>query len=97
MATPSGLLRRYSFDDGFGETTSAFTICSLWMVEALARIGKEEDARTLFELVLSHANDVGLLSEDIDPTTGELWGNFPQTYSHFGVINAAFALDAAAR
>lgn len=96
LSTSSGLLRRYALeDDGFGETTSSFTICSFWMVEALAHVGRKDEAVKMFEKIMSHANPVGLFSEDIDPSTGMLWGNFPQTYSHVGVINAAFAIDSA--
>lgn len=86
------LLRRYIAPDDFGETTNCFTICSFWLAEAYARTGKLEKARELFEALLARANPLGLYSEDIDPATGELWGNFPQTYSHVGLINAAFAL-----
>lgn len=96
LSMANGLLRRYRLqDDGFGETTSSFTICSFWMVEALAHVGRKEEAIVLFEKIMAHANPVGLFSEDIDPSTGALWGNFPQTYSHVGIINAAFAINIA--
>ena len=88
-----GLLRRYDVADDFGQQEAAFTVCSFWMVEALAIVGKKNDARILFERLLSHGNDLGLFSEDILPETGELSGNFPQTYSHVGLINAAFRLS----
>ena len=88
-----GLLRRYDVADDFGQQEAAFTVCSFWMVEALAIVGKKNDARILFERLLSHGNDLGLFSEDILPKTGELSGNFPQTYSHVGLINAAFQLS----
>jgi len=88
-----GLLRRYDVADDFGQQEAAFTVCSFWMVEALAIVGKKNDARILFERLLSHGNDLGLFSEDILPKTGELSGNFPQTYSHVGLINAAFRLS----
>lgn len=94
LGTPAGLLRRYALEnDGLGSTTSSFTICSFWMVEALAHVGRKEEAVKMFEKILSHGNAVGLFSEDIDPSTGELWGNFPQTYSHVGIINASFAIN----
>ena len=68
-------------------------MCGFWYAEALARIGRSEQAEKVFESLLSHANHAGLLSEDIDPKTGEMWGNIPQTYSHVGIINCAFALS----
>jgi len=88
-----GYVFRYRNDDDFGTPCHAFTICTFWMVDALAYLGRMEEARALFERTLSSANHVGLLSEDVDPKTGELWGNFPQTYSHVGVINSAFRLS----
>jgi len=89
----NGYVFRYRNEDDFGVPCHAFTICTFWMVDALASIGRKEEARTLFERVLSCANHLGLLSEDVDPKTAELWGNFPQTYSHVGVINSAFRLS----
>jgi pentatricopeptide repeat protein len=62
-------------------------------VEALAAVGRHEEARELFENMLARRSRLGLLSEDLDPTTGELWGNFPQTYSMVGLINAAMRLS----
>jgi len=88
-----GYLFRYAAPDDFGEPSTAFTICSFWYVEALAAIGRREEARRLFEKVLARRNHVGLLSEDIDPGTGELWGNFPQTYSLVGIILCAMRLS----
>lgn len=87
------LLYRYQHDDGIGDTKATFTVCGFWYAEALARLGLTEQAERVFEDLIGHANHVGLLSEDIDPDTGELWGNFPQTYSHVGLINAAFAIS----
>ena len=84
---------RYRNEDDFGVPRHAFIICTFWMVDALITLGKREEARVLFEQVLGSSNHVGLLSEDINPETGELWGNFPQTYSHVGVINSAFRLS----
>ncbi len=86
------LMHRYLHDDGLGETHATFTLCSFWYAEALARLGRQDEAEHVFEALLTHCNHVGLLSEDIDPSSGALWGNFPQTYSHVGLINAAFAL-----
>lgn len=88
------LLYRYKHDDGLGDTVAAFTVCGFWHAEALARLGRTEDARAVFNGLLGHTNRFGLLSEDVDPKTGALWGNFPQTYSHVGIINTAFALSA---
>ena len=92
LSSHRGLIRRYAFDDGMGAATTCFTVCSFWFVEALARIGRRSEAKDVFELVLKHANHLGLFSEDVDVDSGELWGNFPQTYTHVGLIGAAFAL-----
>ena len=89
----NGYLFRYEAPDDFGAPTTAFTICSFWYVEALAAIGRRDEARDLFEKILARRNHVGLLSEDIDPVTGELWGNFPQTYSAVGIILCAMRLS----
>jgi GH15 family glucan-1,4-alpha-glucosidase len=86
-------LRRYHAADDFGEPEVAFTICSFWFVDALVAVGRRDEARALFERLLSHRNPVGLLSEDLDPKTGELWGNFPQTYSMVGLIKSAMKLS----
>jgi GH15 family glucan-1,4-alpha-glucosidase len=89
----NGHLLRYTVPDDFGPPSVAFTICTFWYVDALAAIGHFEKARELFEGLLARRNHVGLLSEDIDPHTGELWGNFPQTYSMVGIIVAAMRLS----
>lgn len=89
----NGHLLRYAAPDDFGAPTVAFTICTFWYVDALAAIGKRDEARRIFEVLLAHRNHVGLLSEDINPATGELWGNFPQTYSMVGIIVAAMRLS----
>ncbi len=86
-------LFRYGAADDFGLPENAFNICTFWYINALAAIGRREEARELFENMLAHRNPLGLLSEDIDPATGELWGNFPQTYSMVGIINAAMRLS----
>src|SRR5690606_16351866 len=70
----SRYLFRYVVEDDFGMPDNAFTICSFWYIDALAAAGREEEARTLFEELLSKRNHLGLMSEDIDPKTGELWG-----------------------
>jgi GH15 family glucan-1,4-alpha-glucosidase len=86
-------LFRYGTADDFGMPETAFTICTFWYIEALAAAGRREEARELFERILACRNHLGLLSEDIDPKTGELWGNFPQTYSLVGIIVAAMRLS----
>ncbi|MCK9462937.1 MAG: glycoside hydrolase family 15 protein [Proteobacteria bacterium] len=85
-----GWLRRYAEDD-IGDTTNAFVICTFWLVEALAAIGRGSEARTTLELIISRLPPLGLVAEDVDPKTGLMWGNFPQAYSHVGLIRAAFA------
>ena len=84
---------RYRVPDDFGAPETAFTACTFWHIDALARTGQLDKARAMFESVLSHRTRLGLLSEDVDPKTGELWGNFPQTYSMVGIINAAARLS----
>jgi len=84
-----GMMMRYRNEDDFGETTSAFTICSFWWAEALALIGDLDRAREVFLHIAAHANPVGLFSEDVDPKTRRLLGNFPQAYTHVGLIHAA--------
>ncbi|MBV6418229.1 MAG: Trehalase [Steroidobacteraceae bacterium] len=86
-------LSRYDRADDFGAPTVAFNLCTFWYINALAGVGRQEEARRLFESMLARCNHVGLLSEDIDPASGELWGNFPQTYSMVGIINAAMRLS----
>ncbi len=90
--TDHGLMLRYRHPDDFGETTSAFTMCSFWWAEALALAGRLDDAVEVFKRVVAHANPVGLFSEDIEPSTGRLLGNFPQAYTHVGLINAAMTI-----
>ncbi len=87
-------MRRYEAQDDFGRPETAFNVCSFWRVDALARIGEVERARECFEALLARRNHVGLLSEDLSPATGELWGNFPQTYSMVGIVNGAVRLSA---
>lgn len=86
-------LYRYRHPDDFGTPVTAFTICAFWYVNALAAAGRIEEAREHFHRLLEHRTPLGLLSEDIDPHTGELWGNFPQTYSMVGIINCAVRLS----
>lgn len=87
-------MRRYEAADDFGRPETAFNICAFWRIDALARIGRKAEARAIFETMLAARNPLGLLSEDTHPITREMWGNFPQTYSMVGVINAATRLSA---
>lgn len=84
---------RYADEDDFGLPATAFNVCTFWLIEALHLTGRAEDARALYEEMLARRTPAGLLSEDIDPATGELWGNYPQTYSLVGLINCAVLLS----
>ncbi|MEZ5946886.1 MAG: glycoside hydrolase family 15 protein [Hyphomonas sp.] len=84
---------RYKVKDDFGKPKTAFTACTFWLVDALHRIGETEEARRVFAALLAARNHLGLLSEDVDTETGELWGNFPQTYCMVGIINSAALLS----
>jgi GH15 family glucan-1,4-alpha-glucosidase len=86
-------LFRYIGEDDFGRPENAFIICTFWYIDALIAQGRSTEARELFENMLACRNHLGLLSEDIDPSTRELWGNFPQTYSLVGLINCAMKLS----
>lgn len=87
------LLFRYAEADDFGTPTTAFTVCTFWYIDALAAIGRRDEARAIFEEMLTHRNHLGLLSEDLDPASGELWGNYPQTYSMVGLVVSAMRLS----
>jgi len=89
----NGRIMRYTNDDGFGTPKTAFLVCSFWYIDALAAIGRRDEARSLFIDLLAHRNSFGLLSEDIHPETGALWGNIPQSYSMAGIINSAMRLS----
>jgi GH15 family glucan-1,4-alpha-glucosidase len=86
-------LFRYVAPDDFGTPETSFSVCTFWYIEALAATGRKDRARLLFENMLKHRNALGLLSEDMAPGTGEAWGNFPQTYSMVGLIQAALRLS----
>lgn len=86
---------RYIDSDDFGRPENAFLVCTFWYIDALAAIGDHDEARKLFERVLSRRNQHGLLAEDIDPKSGEQWGNFVQTYSMAGIIDSAMRLTSA--
>jgi GH15 family glucan-1,4-alpha-glucosidase len=98
LTSPQGFVYRYKgFDDGLEGGEGTFSICTFWLVSNLIKQGKVDEARQLFTTLASHANDLGLFSEEIDPDTAEMLGNFPQAFSHLAFINNAVALDAAGR
>jgi len=84
---------RYVEADDFGEPENAFLVCTFWYIHALAALGRMDEARSLFENLLTKRNRLGLLAEHIDPRSGEQWGNFVQTYSMVGLINSAIRLS----
>jgi len=90
--TEEGLFFRYRHNDDFGVPETTFMICSFWYIEALAMVGRVDEAARRFEQMISYSNHLGLLSEDVNSVDGSQWGNFPQTYSHVGLINAAFRI-----
>ncbi|MDQ3695017.1 MAG: glycoside hydrolase family 15 protein [Chloroflexota bacterium] len=92
-----GLLRRYGDHvyDGLPPGEGAFAICSFWLVDCLLELGEIDRAKTLYDRLLSYGNDVGLFAEEIDPTSGAALGNFPQAFTHIGVIDAGVDLTAA--
>ena len=87
-----GFVYRYLAPDGLDGAEGTFAICTFWLVECLATLGETRRARSLFEQLTSFANDVGLMSEETDSSTGELLGNFPQAFTHIGLVNAAWAI-----
>ncbi|WP_018969529.1 glycoside hydrolase family 15 protein [Rubritalea marina] len=89
----NGLLFRYINTDDFGEPTSAFSVCSFWMVKALAKCGMREEAKRRFDELLSYANPHGLYGEDLDFETKRHLGNFPQAYCHLALIDCALEID----
>ena len=91
------LVYRYNVDDGQLGKEGAFTVCSFWMVDCLTRLGKLGEAEGLLNQLLKRANHLGLYSEEIDPVTGEALGNFPQAYTHMGLITASVRLEEARR
>jgi GH15 family glucan-1,4-alpha-glucosidase len=94
-----GLVYRYRTEggvDGLAGEEGTFLLCTFWLAQALAMAGRLEQAREVFDRAAGYANDVGLLAEEVDPGTGELLGNFPQAFSHIGLVNAAWAISEAA-
>jgi alpha,alpha-trehalase len=90
-----GLVYRYRAHDGLGGEEGSFLLCTFWLAEALALAGDVKRARETFEKAIHFINDVGLLSEEVDADAGELIGNFPQAFSHIGLVNAAWAISQA--
>jgi GH15 family glucan-1,4-alpha-glucosidase len=88
-----GLVYRYRSHDGLGGDEGTFLLCTFWLAQALAGAGEAARARAVFERAAAFVNDVGLLAEEVDPTSGELLGNFPQAFSHIGLVNAAWAIS----
>lgn len=89
LKASNGLFYRYKHQDDFGEPETTFLICAFWYVEALACVGRLEEAVEYFDNLVGYSNHVGLLSEDVNEKDGSMWGNFPQAYSHVGLLNAA--------
>jgi GH15 family glucan-1,4-alpha-glucosidase len=90
-----GLVHRYRTDDGLRGEEGSFLLCTFWLAHAYALIGEVQRARETFERAAAFANDLGLLAEEVDESTGELLGNFPQAFSHVGLVNAAWAIQQA--
>jgi GH15 family glucan-1,4-alpha-glucosidase len=89
----NGLMYRYKNQDDFGQPSSAFTICSFWLIRSLHMIGEKDEAKRKFEILLKHSNHLGLFSEDLDFETKRMLGNFPQAYSHLALIDVAMLLS----
>jgi len=92
LKSDNGLFYRYKHEDDFGVPETTFLICAFWYVETLAAVGRVEDAIEKFESLIKYSNHLGLLSEDVHAASGSQWGNFPQTYSHVGLVNAAYRI-----
>jgi GH15 family glucan-1,4-alpha-glucosidase len=97
--SPEGLVLRYEPEssegvDGLPAGEGTFLACSFWLADNLALMGRDQEARDLFERLLDLRNDVGLLAEEYDPKTARLLGNFPQAFSHVALVNTARALSA---
>jgi GH15 family glucan-1,4-alpha-glucosidase len=93
-----GFVRRYDtehVDDGLPDPEGAFLICSFWLADSLAMIGRVGEARDMYAKLVALRNDVGLLSEEYDPVSKRMLGNFPQAFSHLGMVNTAWHLSGA--
>ena len=87
----NGWVFRYQLDDGLGHPNVAFVVCTFWLIEALAVVGRQEEAHALMKRIQTALSPLGLLSEDYAPSSLRMWGNFPQAFSHVGLIRGAFA------
>jgi GH15 family glucan-1,4-alpha-glucosidase len=96
LSDDRGLVYRYLAPDGLAGTEGTFLLCTFWLAQARALAGQVAQATILFERAAAYVTDVGLLAEEVDPDSGELLGNFPQAFSHIGLINAAWAISQAA-
>jgi alpha,alpha-trehalase len=90
-----GLVYRYLAADGLEGEEGTFLLCTFWLAQAQALAGEVEEAKATFERAIAYANDVGLLAEEVDPGGGEMIGNYPQAFSHIGLVNAAWAITQA--
>lgn len=95
MTDGSGLVLRYRTDDGLEGEEGGFPLCTFWLAQAFALAGRVDRAREVCARAVGFANDLGLLSEEVELGTGDLIGNSPQAFSHIGLINAAWAIDQA--
>jgi GH15 family glucan-1,4-alpha-glucosidase len=93
--TEQGLVYRYHAEDGLAGGEGAFVLCTFWLADALALSGRVDEAEQLYENMVGHSNHVGLYGEQIDPSTGAFLGNFPQVFSHIGLLNTSLYLAAA--
>jgi GH15 family glucan-1,4-alpha-glucosidase len=93
LKAENGLFHRYVHKDDFGKPETTFLLTAFWYVEALACVGRVDEAMKQFDSLLKYTNHLGLLSEDVDPADGSQWGNFPQAYSHVGLMNAAHRIS----
>lgn len=92
LSAPKGLFYRYTHQDDFGKPKATFLITAFWHVEALACVGRISESMEKFESLVEFSNHLGLFSEDVSPADGSQWGNFPQAYSHVGLMNAAYRI-----
>jgi GH15 family glucan-1,4-alpha-glucosidase len=95
LSDERGFVYRYTSEDGLDGHEGTFTLCSFWLVDNLAMQGRVDEARALFERLISHAGRLGLFSEEIDTATGEALGNYPQAFTHIALINSAHNLKRA--
>jgi GH15 family glucan-1,4-alpha-glucosidase len=93
----NGLLYRYNIDDGLEGKEGSFMVCNFWMVSVLSRMGRLREAKNIMDRLVNLGSPLGLYSEELDPESGELLGNFPQAFSHMGLISAAFEFERALR